>query len=317
MRVLPTPKRVLKLAYLVSEFTSCHLQPLALWRQLLGVISSLSSIVPGSRLWMRSLQLRLNSAGRLLPDLGCLSWDASCLVDLRWWSEESYLLVGLPLGLSRPSLSLFTDASDSGWGASLDDAHMSGSWSLPCSNFLINHQELLAVLYGAQGFLSLLWNRSVSLFADNTTALAYLRDQGGTHSSHLNSVAQTILRLCEVHRIRLVPQFIPGCLNVLADTLSCRSQVLGSEWTLLFSCLLGPSSSVAGDYRPVHHFLPVYFSSIEDPQSSGTDAMMQPWDGLQAYVFPPFGLLQRVIAKVRQSRGLELTLVAPFWAQHP
>ena len=44
---------------------------------------------------------------------------------------------------------------------------------------------------------------------------------------------------------------------------------------------------------------------------------MQSWDGLQAYTFPPFGLLHRVLSKVRQSRGLEMTLVAPFWAQRP
>ena len=67
----------------------------------------------------------------------------------------------------------------------------------------------------------------------------------------------------------------------------------------------------------LNHRLPVYFSPIADPQSAGTDAMMQPWDDLQAYAFPPFGLLHRVISKVRQSRGLELTLVAPFWPQHP
>ena len=66
------------------------------------------------RMW--SLQLRLNSASRLLRDSDSVSWDASCLEDLRWWSVESHLLVGLPLGLSHPSLSLFMDASGSGWG---------------------------------------------------------------------------------------------------------------------------------------------------------------------------------------------------------
>ena len=44
---------------------------------------------------------------------------------------------------------------------------------------------------------------------------------------------------------------------------------------------------------------------------------MQSWDSLQAYVFPLFGLLHRMLSKVRHSRGLELTLVAPFWPQHP
>ena len=35
LSVFPTPKRVLKLASLLSNFTSCHLQPLTLWHQLL------------------------------------------------------------------------------------------------------------------------------------------------------------------------------------------------------------------------------------------------------------------------------------------
>ena len=87
LRVFPTPKRVQKLSSLVSEFASCHLQPLSLWRQLLGVMSSLSAIVSGSWLRMRSLQLRLNSAGRLLQDSDSVSWNASCHADLLWWSS--------------------------------------------------------------------------------------------------------------------------------------------------------------------------------------------------------------------------------------
>ena len=151
LRVFLTPKHVLKLASLLSDFTSYHLQPLALWRQLLGVMSSLASIVPGSRLRMRFLQLRLNSAGRLLPDSDSFSWDASCLEDLRWWSNKSHLLAGLPLGLSHPSLSLFTDALDSGLGASLGDDHVSGSWSPHCSNFSINHLSSLRSFTGFKG----------------------------------------------------------------------------------------------------------------------------------------------------------------------
>ena len=75
LRVFPTPKRALKLSSMLFEFVSCRQQPLLLWRQLFGVMSSLSSIVPGSRLWMRSLQLRrsppsrfrFGGLGRFLP----------------------------------------------------------------------------------------------------------------------------------------------------------------------------------------------------------------------------------------------------------
>ena len=81
LRVFLTPKHVLKLNSLLTAFSSCQLQPLR--RQLLGVMSSLASIVPGARLRMRSLQLRLNSAGRLMADSDSVAWDSSCREDLR------------------------------------------------------------------------------------------------------------------------------------------------------------------------------------------------------------------------------------------
>ena len=51
--------------------------------------------------------------------------------------------------------------------------------------------------------------------------------------------------------------------------------------------------------------------------SAGTDAFLQSWDGLQAYAFPPVAIIPRVLAKLRASTGMELSLVAPHWAQRP
>ena len=132
----------------------------------------------------------------------------------------------------RSSRGRCSPRSDSGWGASLGDDQLSGSWSPIALRFSINHRELLVVLLAVCGFLHLLTNQLVALFSDNTTALSYLCKEGGTRSSSLNSVAQAILRLCEAHAVRLLPQFIPGRLNILADSLSRGSQVLCSEWTL-------------------------------------------------------------------------------------
>ena len=163
------------------------------------------------------------------------------------------------------------------------------------SSFSINHQELLAVLYAVQGFLPSLRGRVVVVYFDNTTTLAYLQKQGGTRSSTLNAVAQSILRLCESNNVRLLPQFILGRLTVLVNSLSRRSQVLGFEWTLcpeaLRELLCRWPSTIDLFVMSLNHRLPVYFSLMIDPQSAGTDAMLQLWDGLQASVFPPFGLL--------------------------
>ena len=217
-------------------------------------------------------------------------------------------------------LFLFSDASDQGWSAALGDLHLSGLWSPLCSRFSINQRELLAILFAVQGFPPHFHGRTVAVYSDNSTALAYLRKQGGTHSSSLNAVAQELLRLCESQSVHLLPQFIPGHLNVLTDSLSRRCQVLGSEWTLCpqaFAELLRRWPATIDLFvTSMTHHLPVYFSPMYDPMSAGTDAMLQSWDGLQAYAFPPFSLLPRVLAKVRVSRGLELTLVAPFWSQH-
>ena len=320
LRVFPTLKRVQKFSLLLQAFLSDRLQPVSVWRSLLGMMSSMSAIVPGSRLRMRSLQLRLNAAGPLLLDDLLVSWDDGCLRDLRWWSGDCHLLVGFSLGDYLPDLCLFSDASDQGWGAALGDLHLSGLWSPLCSRFSINQRELLAIIFAIRGFLPHLRGQTVAFYSDNSTALSYLRNQGGTHSSSLNEVAQELLHLCEAQSIRLLPQFIPGYLNVLVDSLIRRAQVLGSEWTLCsqaFAELLRHWPATIDLFATsMTHRLLVYFSMMYDPMSAGTDAMLQSWDGLQAYAFPPFGLLPRVLAKVRASRNLELTLVAPFWTRH-
>ena len=88
LRVFPTLKRVQKLSLLLQEFLSDRQHPLSVWHHLLGVMSSMSALVPGARLRMMSLQLHLNTAGSLLEgDL--VSWDDCCLLDLQWWSKES------------------------------------------------------------------------------------------------------------------------------------------------------------------------------------------------------------------------------------
>ena len=76
------------------------------------------------------------------------------------------------------------------------------------------------MFYALQHFLPLVRNTSVAVFADNTTALAYLKNQGGTRSVVLNQTAPDLLRWAELHSVTLLPQFIMGRNNVLADALS-------------------------------------------------------------------------------------------------
>ena len=47
----------------------------------------------------------------------------------------------------------------------------------------------------------------------------------------------------------------------------------------------------------------------------GTDALLQPWDHLDMYGYPPISILRQVLNKLKQSEGARLTLIAPCWPQ--
>ena len=315
----PTPVRVSNLLRLIEEFLSTPSPPASLWRRLLGHLLSLTLLVSGGMLRMRLLQLCLKDQWDFLDDQFQVSWSPLCRENLLWWARVAQLREGVSLSLPAPDVSFFSDASDVGWGALVGEHHASGLWSPHQKTLSINLRELLAVQYGLQALEHLLVDLSVALFCDNTTTVAYLRRSGGTFSSTLNATAREILLWAENHRVRLLPQFIMGSSNVTADALSPPNQVIGSEWTLhqeVVDHLVHKWPAVIDLFATsLTVRLPVYFSPASDSRAAGTDALLQPWDNLQAYAFPPIAIIRRVLVKLRSSRNCELTLIAPFWPQ--
>ena len=107
-----------------------------------------------------------------------------------------------------------------GWGAHLDEQFASGLWAPEDVKRSINARELLAIESALKWFVPLLAGSSVAVFADKSTAVSYLRNQGGIRSSFLNFIAQRILRWVEDLSVVISPQFIMGTHNVLADAFS-------------------------------------------------------------------------------------------------
>ena len=115
----------------------------------------------------------------------------------------------------------------------------------------------------------------------------------------------------------LVPCYLPGYLNVLADHLSRRGQILKTEWSLnqtvadriirawgrpfvdLFA--LGKNTKLA-----------IYVSPIREEASWKVDSLVQNWDGLYAYAYPPTSLIRVCLNKVR-TENVEIVLIAPGW----
>ena len=82
----PTETRVANLLKIIEEFLSSPGPPAALWRRLLGHLSSLTLLVKGGMLRMRSLQIRLGSRWDFRDELLRIPWDPRCQEDLLWWS---------------------------------------------------------------------------------------------------------------------------------------------------------------------------------------------------------------------------------------
>ena len=318
-RASPSPDRIARLQSTAGEFLSFADPPAITWLSLLGMLSSLSHLVPGGRLRVKSLQLCLHRSWDRGDQSFRIPWSPDCLRDLRWWLDLPRLSFGVSLTQISPDLDFWSDASDVGWGAHLGSLTAYGLWDLDQGSLSINARELLAIREGLLHFQSSLVGKNVSVFCDNSTAVWYLRKEGGTGSPFLNTLTQGILHWAESLSIRLLPQFIPGSLNVLADSLSHPHQLPHTEWSLHLEVFLSISRMwpVQIDLfaTSANHQCSVFFSPFRDPMATGTDAFLQRWDWLQAYAFPPWSVIPWVLAKLHVSQGTELTLIAPYWPQ--
>ena len=148
-----------------------------------------------------------------------MSWTDNIRSNLQWWSDVRNILAGVSLATPHTDHHFWSDASDQGWGAHIGDQFVSGRW-LQEICLSINLRVLRAIRLGLQHFQCQLAGSSVGVFANNTTALAYICKQGGTHSRLLNEEAQLLLRWAESQQILLLPQFVMDTHNVVAGFLS-------------------------------------------------------------------------------------------------
>ena len=142
---------------------------------------------------MQSLQIRLRSRWDFRDELLRIPWDRLCQEDLLWWSWATQTREGVNFSLPVPDLNFYSDASDVGWGAIVGEHQVSGVWTLSQRELSINLREMMAVQKGLLEFSSLLRGKTIALFCDNVTTVAYLRRLGGTRSQVLFLKAREIL----------------------------------------------------------------------------------------------------------------------------
>ena len=289
---------------------------------LIGLLASTEKMVLEGRLHMRPFQFHLKEYWRFPQSLDTLlPWTETISAHLDWWQNPTNVMKGADLHPKDHSIQLFTDASNEGWGAHLEQTSAKGLWSDREKRLHINILELKAVSLALQRFKDQCQNQTVLVTTDNSTVVAYINKQGGTHLAEMCALLWKIITWCHRYQITLKARHILGCLNVMADLLSRLNQVQSTEWSLhpqVFKqiCLKWFTPHVDLFATRLNHKVPLYVFPVPDQNAWDIDALNINWSGLTAYAYPPTALLHRVIQKARQSNCL-IIAIAPGWPGMP
>ena len=169
--------------------------------QVIGTMTSLNQAVLPAPLHYRGLQELRNESLDLHH-----SYDSQILLsqramtDLKWWIDHGSQWRAGQILISQPALTIESDASDLGWGATcLSSKDVTGGvWSSQERLLHINCKELLAAWLGLQCYAKNMRNCHVHLKIDNTAAVAYINKMGGAPSRDLCQLALQDVEL--VHR---------------------------------------------------------------------------------------------------------------------
>ena len=156
------------------------------------------------------------------------------------------------------------------------------------------------------------WLRVVEVVVDNS-ATFYGTKSWVSRSPELMVQLRKIFHLCDGHDITVVPRLVKSAANP-ADSLSRFKQ--DAEWELgkrgfdLVEALYGPHSIdlFASDENAK---LPRYYSMLGAGKAEGENAMLQSWEGENAYAAPPWKLVGAVVDKLKGCSSVACTLVVP------
>lgn len=304
---------------LLASYRKQELVPIRTVAQLLGKIVAVEMAIFPARLKSRSLLANKNH-NLHQGWSGNMHLSRKAAQELEWWIQHMENFNGKFIILPTPSIKIMSDASNSGWGAinlqSGEEIH--GFWSQLERKYGNNIRELLAGKLAAEAFHEDIEGKVFELSMDNTTAVAYINHMGGK-VAFLSSIAEDFWNFCMERKSICIATYIPGEQN-LADKPS-RIAYDRNDWMLnpeIFQRL----DSIWGIHQVdlfatrLNTQLPKFVSWKKEPQAWKVDAFSFSWKDLNGWANPPFGLIARLLAKVRRE-GSTITLVAPLWRTQP
>ena len=212
------------------------------------------------------------------------------------------------------SIQLFTDASNEGWGAHLEQTSAKGLWSDREKRLHINVLELKAVSLALQRFKDQYQNQTVLVATDKSTVVAYIKQ------TRRNPLGGDVRCPVEVHDlVPSLPNYIEsqthsrvsesdGRPTVQVKPSSVNRMVTASIFVQVYLKWFTPHVDLFA--TRLNHKILLYVSPVPDQIAWDIDTLNINWSDLTAYAYPPMALLHRVIQKVRQSNCL-IIVIAP------
>ena len=317
MTVSPTPHKVEK----TIKVCSCLLKNASpTITQVAEVIGILISNFPGTKygpLHYRALELcKINALQKARGDYSStMTLSPQAKLELVWWIDN-IATASKPAQCPNPDLVIKSDASNLGWGAVKGDITTGGRWTDRENRDHINVLELRAAYFALKSLASHESELHIQIQLDNSTAVAYINNMGGTKSQQLNDLALEIWHWCISRSIWLSAVHIAGTTNVEADRKS-RHFSDQHEWMLnpkYFQVIQNkyPMLDIDLFASRLNAQLPNYVSWQPDPGCSAVNAFSMSWHPKMFYAFPPFSLISRCVQKILQDKATGL-LITPLW----
>ena len=285
--------------------------------QLLGLMTSSFPGVMYGPLYYRRLDMEKTRALSQSRDFdSTMEISSLALQDIKWWIDNihsSYYVISH----GDPQVTLYTDASTTGWGCDFQGTPTGGSWSSAEAKNHINYLEMFAIKLALESCEEQLKQKHVKLMVDNMTALTILNNMGTSRSWKLNELNKDIWVWCIDRRIWLTAAHIPGVNNTVADRESRLNQ-REIEWSLnqeLFDAgihRLSVKPDIDLFASRLNYRLNRYVSYKPDPGALAVDAFTIQWSQYLFYAFPPFSMIMRTLQKIHRDQATGL-LVVPFW----
>ena len=277
---------------------------------------------PIAALHFRSLQRNVNSflSRNYSYDVKVFP-SKEARIDLNWWASCGPSLPPRSLSPFSEDITLFSDASNSGWGAWSSNLSSYGKWSLDERMDHINIKELKSVLFAFLSLFRSTFSCSILIRSDNSTVVSYINKQGGTSCKILCGLALELWQFCVSRSISISALHIAGELNSYADKLS---RLEASDHDYFLSSSMFSSLSKAIDFPlkldlfadRLNHKISKYISWHNDPYSSLVNAFSFKWLE-NVYLFPPIPLIDRVLNKFENDKVKNGLIICPYWPSKP